>query len=220
MPTLADISKIVVREPYIKGKSFVGVVKKNDDTTEKLGRIRVNIPELHGDIADDDLPWVHSTMGPKSGIMYMIPEVDDIVNVVFQEDDIYHGYYTPSSFSTNTKVDDFDEDYPDTYGFLDSQKTKIKINKKTGTLEITHRDKNKLSIDKDGKITIEGGKAHSGSGEQDTDVILDGKFNLTVKKEATITCQDKVDITVTKDVTIDGSQDIIIKSGGIVKVNP
>lgn len=53
----------------------------------------------------------------------------------------------PANYSTK-------EDYPDTYGFIDSVKNWFKINKRKGHAEFVHQSTTQIKIDKAGNVTM------------------------------------------------------------------
>lgn len=151
---LKDDSK-QLSHPY-KGK----VVDTDEKEEEKLGRIKVDIPELWGDNANDPggLPWVY----PKYGSTYIrefgVPDKGDVVEVEFQ----YGNRYLP--VYTNKPLFDFDEEpdklpdefktenYPKVYGNWDSIGNKYYVDKVTGKVTYYHKSGTKLEISGDGDI--------------------------------------------------------------------
>lgn len=148
---------------------------------EKLGRVKVNISGIfEGDAAN--LPWVYprrnDLLGGKSDSgRYAVPEIDSYLEVRFPTEDIYSPFYYGYWEDANTHLADFDTDYPDTYGWVDSNGTKCIINKKQMSLDFTHVSGIEVSMDKDGNL------------------------NLTVPKDMTEAITGNKTVNVTEDLT-------------------
>jgi hypothetical protein len=163
-----------------------GVVVDNEDP-EKLGRVKVEIKGLI-EGAPDDLPWcIPSTLDAKT---MDVPKVGDELIIEFPYNDIYAPFYGGGWHNANTKADGFDEDYPNTFGFIkdnislllnDKAKKgeftvgdfKVTI-KDDGSIEMSATDfvallSGKLEIKSDADVTVEGGGAGKFVGKGGTD---------------------------------------------------
>lgn len=134
------------------------VVKDNDDP-DKLGRIKVVIKDLLEGISIDNLPWIYPrnpySLGGRVDLStFSVPEIDSEVSVVFPYNNIYFGFYTGYWQSEITHQTLFDEDYPESYGKIDSTETWWKINKTQEYVEFRHVSETTIRIDKDGNIYI------------------------------------------------------------------
>ena len=87
-----------LQEDRLVGKYFVGVVVDNDDSESedglKLGRVRVRIPEIFGEIPTAELPWASVLRRVQNGAIanvstFHVPDVDSRVVVVFDKGDVY-----------------------------------------------------------------------------------------------------------------------------------
>ena len=135
----------------------VGIVKKNDDP-KKLGRIKVVIQGLLEGLSVDSLPWIYpnspSGQGGRVDLSeFQVPEVDTEVVVDFKGS-IYHGFYSGYFQSERTHQTLFDENYPDTYGKIDSTVSWWRVNKSEEYSEYYHVSGTTIRIDKDGNLYI------------------------------------------------------------------
>ncbi len=157
-----------------------GVVIENNDP-KKRRRVKVRIT---GFLEGINLPWIYpknpSFLGGGQGsIDFAIPEIGSEVIVEFPFKDIYFGFYTghwgtkdePKEF-TAWSMDlfpfvEFDENYPDSYGFRDSVGNYFRVNKIKNTMEIYH----KSTTSNETRITIrDGGQV---------DIFTLGNFSIT-----------------------------------------
>lgn len=148
------------RKPF----SYEGVVVDNVDPL-KLGRVRVRVPQIHGKITDteyiptEDLPWINqrpnSFLGNSSNSgSFSVPEIDSKVVVEYPTSDPYFGYYKGGITSTETRTTVFDEDYPHSYGTVDSSGTVFRVNKMKETWDFIHPSGNYIKISQDTTIDI------------------------------------------------------------------
>lgn len=155
---------------------YNGVVVNNEDP-KKLGRLKVRTELLEG-IPDEDLPWVskkpNTFLGgsTKSGSV-SIPEKGSIVCVEYPTEDVNFGFYESYWLTMKTRVSAFDEDYPNSYGFIDSIGNLFKINKIKKTVEFKHPSGTMIFIDKDGNVKVESVK--------NIDIIAKETMNLKAK---------------------------------------
>jgi len=190
----------------IYNKSYVGKVINNIDPL-KEGRCQIKVFGIFDKIPNNDLPWaqpdfnfIGSTIGS-----FVVPPINTIVKVYFDNDDIYFPHYS-------TKVNDKNklsslrlENYPDTMViFQTDEGDYLTMNRKTKKFIFHHNSGNNLEINKDG----------------DTNILINGNENTLVKK-------DEVH-TVIGDHTIKNNNIGLIKiekdgnitiSGGYVKID-
>lgn len=148
----------VIKPSRIYAYPWIGTVVANNDP-KKLCRVKVNIPGLL-EGSPDDLPWVMvknptglGGTGNTSG--FIVPVLNSTVNVHFPYDDIYFPVYDGFYQSQQTHQSVFDEDYPDSYGFVDEWVT-VKANRKTKAINIETTNGMKLKLLENGDIEIEG----------------------------------------------------------------
>lgn len=146
----------------------LGIVVYNKDPLKK-GRVKVIIQELLTDSSNnyEKLPWVYPSRdfgitGGK-GTVLDPPELNARLKIKFTCNDInfptYTGYWSDNSnYLSFDEIQDFNPDfkldYPNVYGYQDSEKNYTLINKKKGYLEKKHFDKILEKIDKEGNYTL------------------------------------------------------------------
>lgn len=140
-------------------KPYKGIVVDNDDP-KKLGRIKVNIQGFLEGLAEE-LPWIFpenpTGLGGRADLSsFIVPEVSSRVQVEFPFDDIYAGFYTGYWQSDIThQGSTFDEDYPESYGFRDSQGTHFKVNKSKKFVEVQHTSGARIRMNDDSSVEIQ-----------------------------------------------------------------
>ena len=132
------------------------VVDNNDPG--RLGRCRVRILSVHGDkVQDDQLPWALPDFGFVGSLKgsFIVPPIDAMVSVYFEDGDRYLPRYTRKVVDTNNMPTNKDEDYPDTMVFYETDNgDKFEINRKKKTTLFEHSSGTKFEIDAIGKLTI------------------------------------------------------------------
>ena len=69
---------------------YIGKVVDNKDP-KKIGRLKINVPNIHGNIKKDDLPWANPCFPygvDNKGIVF-VPEKDTLCAVMFINGSIY-----------------------------------------------------------------------------------------------------------------------------------
>ena len=77
----------------LQGKTFIGVVADNKDPN-KIGRCRIRVVNIFDQIPVEDIPWA-SPRKDLNGNHFNVPEVGKIVNVIFDQGNLY----TPEYYS-------------------------------------------------------------------------------------------------------------------------
>lgn len=192
-------------------------VLSNDDP-EKRGRVKVRIDGLLvGDISA--LPWVFPLNpiglgGGSSSSWFSVPEVGSELVVTFPYDDIYTGFYIGYWQTAETHQTLFDEDYPESYGFMDSTGNHYKVNKAQGTMEIQHASGILLKFNQDGSLDLEVPEDLTETIDGDRSSIVGGVLNINITGNATIDSQGKVVVKGAQTVEIDGGPGNV---GGVVQ---
>lgn len=237
-----DINSLV-KFKNLKAKTKIGKVINNNDP-EKRGRIKVSLQGMFDSVDEEgsNLPWVKRCDQSFKGVhSFEIPEVGSLVEIVWSLGSRIP-MYKPAPYDSNhmeqpyerDKQEDadflFTNDYPNEWGWVDSNRFSFKINKKlnnflvrTKILKITgdtegnlniNNDKGSAFMDKQGKFNMQNEKASAFMDET-------GKFNMKnenvsayakndgeiqIKNNvATITVYSSGNITVntTGDITVD-----------------
>ena len=148
---------------------YPGKVVDNKDP-EKLGRCRVRVFGVFGDaIPDDDLPWALPDIGfvgSKVG-NFVVPPVDAIVNVYFDNGDLYMPKYTTKVNLANRELKGMVSnplgDYPNTMVFFESDEGDfLKMNRQTGEMTFNHRSGASIMITKSGHVVIDNSNTENG----------------------------------------------------------
>jgi hypothetical protein len=184
----------------------------------KLGRIKVRIKGLLEETTTAKLPYIScknpSNFGGKpdsSG--FSVPEVGSEVTVEFPFSDIYAGFYTGYWQSALTRQNLlFDDDYPESYGFTDSQIQWWRTNKAQNESEFFNEQQEGLfKLENDGSVVL--------NIKKDFNINVDGNFNLQVGGTTIILGSDDIRIKAdgTKDIYLEGTKDVLVKAGANVK---
>jgi len=174
------------RKEYSSSKHvYQGVVENNKDP-QKIGRCQVRVFGVYGDgISSELLPWAlpdNLFVGSEKGSM-VVPPVGSLVNVYFENDDMYLPKYTTKVIQ-QSKLSDmssgWDDDYPETMTFFETdQGDYFRVNRKNMTCTFKHASGVKFTIDKNGNTKI------------DT-TSKDGKFTISVGGDANIEAEGNV----------------------------
>lgn len=163
--------------------SYAGKVVDNKDP-ENLGRCKIRVYGVFDNaIPDDDLPWampnfnfVGSTVGS-----YIVPPIDSIVKVEFDQGDIYLPQYSTKVVDRNNplgKVKNLDFDgNPDVMIFFATDKGDFfKVDRKNKKMELRTSSGDFIEIDNSGDIEIN---------TKSADGLLGG--NITINAKGTVT---------------------------------
>lgn len=195
-------------------KTWTGkVIDVNDPL--KIGRVRVKIFGIYEDIPDETIPWAlpqTSYLGASSANL-IVPPIDTVVRGFFEDGDLYKPIYTSIISTENPEeaaaesyagmrgpgdsiMDDaVNSDYPHTMVLMKTDDGEgVTLNRRNGTMKITHRSGLKMQIDPNGSITIEQSmsKKITTSEAAKMDVTIEGDFNLTTNGEVNINAQKNV----------------------------
>jgi hypothetical protein len=191
-----------------------GIVKDNMDP-KKLGRLKVEVIGFLEGLTTAELPWIfpHNAygLGGKSDSSgFVVPEIDSELVVIFPYDDIYFGFYTGYWQSAVVHQTDFDTDYPETYGWLDSTGLRLKINKAQEQIDFIHPSGVTISIASTGNVSITTSGIRTETISGDTNVDVGAAVTLDVGTTITVNAGGEVSITAPSIKTI-GPTDL---SGG------
>lgn len=153
---------------------YQGIVVDRDDP-KKLGRCRIKVPSVHGDINQSDyklLPWAIYLSPNSAGndrTTFILPKLNDIVWVAFVNGDKQSPIYFGSNFAVvkgikETPVSD-DEYYTTDVVYSSGDGAKLKKNEEEIRLEyndsyISITNSGDINIKASGTITINGIKVN------------------------------------------------------------
>ena len=175
---------------------YVGKVIDNNDTTGKnLGLCKIRVYGAHGaEIPDSDLPWAEpdsNFVGSSIG-SFIVPPVGALVNVYFDNNNMYAPRYTSKVLTSNSLSLNRLDDYPDTMVFYETDEGEyFKINRKTLTSTYFHPSGTMISIDKFGNVEINNESAEQGN------ITITNNGNLTVNSNSDISINSNGDISLT-----------------------
>ncbi len=168
---------------------YTAVVLDNNDP-EKLGRVKANVYGLFDNITDiSALPWCVPELESVTGDQYIIPEVGQLIRVIFMDGDIYKPLYshkvkTPMIFGGDNPsskcTTNIDADPVNQMVLFENQFSSLQYNKKTNqllyknssgmTIQISGNSKpGEGGQNKDGALLIKVG----GSGQKDYSLKID-----------------------------------------------
>lgn len=128
-------------------KSYPAIVKNNNDP-QMLGRLQVQIPPLAG----ENLIWVQPRFLNGGVTIFAIPDINDVVEVIFESDDLQTGKWSNSE--TPTALNEaFKSDYPLTYGLADKEGNFIIINRKEKLISINSLNNINVNAENDINVT-------------------------------------------------------------------
>ena len=163
---------------------YVAIVADNNDP-EKLGRIKISIPEMTaGQVLNK---WItpQVAFGGNNNGFVAIPNVGENVWVTFRCGDPRFPIYIGSFWTKDQFPEEALEDYPNTLLIKSKQGHYIKINDTTGEISVNQSNGNTVNISEDEiNISIEGG---SNVKVNNSLVELNGNSQKAVKGDVTKT---------------------------------
>lgn len=172
-------------------RPYKGIVLSNADP-RNIGRVKAQVPGIFDSIDIDLLPWIQPWnpvgMGGRGDISYFSSlEIGSEIVVEFPYGDVYAPFYTGLWQSAITHNGVFDEDYPNTYGFIDNKGNGYRVDRTKQITEIFHSSGSRVELQQDSTIEIQSRKGVRFISEDGkTELFIDlenGNFNLTPKGE-------------------------------------
>jgi hypothetical protein len=167
----------MIAEDY-KGKIYVGIVEDNNDP-KRLGRVKVRVQSVFERIPLEHIPWAHPYTKP-NGKTYELPPLGKIVNVSFENGNMYMPYYISTdkyNINLQDKLESLsEEEYKDFVALLFDHKTRIYSDNEQLTLDYLL---NKITVGKEGinlEVKDNAQKVTLGSKSADQRVILGEHF--------------------------------------------
>lgn len=217
-------NNILDPEPKKFTERWTGKVVKVDDPL-RMGRVQVQIFGINDD-NPDCLSWAlpeNSYLGAGTANL-VVPPVDSVIRGYFENGDPYKPIYdgmisvrnpveaaaeafTGLTSPGDTILDDAVlSDYPNTMVLMKTDEGEgVTLNRKNGTMKISHRSGLKIQIDSNGSILIEQSMSKKFSQPEPAkmDVKIEGKFNLEANDDVTINAKQSVYIdSVLGDVNL------------------
>jgi hypothetical protein len=173
---LADLLRQAVQKKYemTEMKYYPAKVVAIDDPM-RLGRVRVRVFGVFGDtIPDEELPWAL----PFDSGSFNVPQEGALVNVLFENDDIYRPKYSGKVANLHNLKEmtaGYDEDYPESIVFFETENGDyFKINRKSLEMTFRHASGFIVKVNKSGDITIDNKATKAG----DININIRGNVNL------------------------------------------
>jgi hypothetical protein len=157
---------------------YNGVVEDNNDP-ERMGRCRIRVMGLYDGIQTEKLPWAlpdFTHVGIKGS--FVVPELSSIVNVYYDDSDIYQPRYFSKTLDlkNNNFEADKNEDYPNSMIFWETEKGDFsKFNRAKGEYTLKTHNGVFVKVFESGIIEISNDSTDVG----DMTLNLRGNFNIT-----------------------------------------
>lgn len=212
--------------------TYVGTVIYNTDPN-KAGRVKCTIPNLFVG-AHTELPWVYpanSAMGggKADNSSFNVPEIGALLNIRFPNGDVLNPVYEGSPQTAGTTNEAFDDDYPNSYGQVDSTGFSWKMNKTTKLLTIHHPGGVDITIDANGKLTIKTTTDSIRIEAADKIEVVAPEIDLTASTKVVVTSPEidltastkvnvvapAVNLTASTKVEIEGSSEVSVSAPSI-----
>lgn len=145
-------------ETEILEKKYIGKVVNNNDP-DKNQRCKIRVYGIYDDkIPDGDLPWAlreDTFVGSLVGSC-IIPPIDALVYVRFEDGDIYKPVYSTKALKTGKTPSDQNSNYPDNVVFFELDGgDKFYINRSTGETIYEQRAGVKITMQSNGAFKLE-----------------------------------------------------------------
>lgn len=180
---MSEPTRQIEKQSDYKGVVFIAEVVENNDP-EKRQRVRIKIPEIHGDANPPDwYPWAVPCGLRMRGMAnnvgsQAIPIIGAEVYVVLQNGDPHFPLYIGGVVSQRTQLPQLEVNYPFRYGMQDDKGNYLWVDTQVGDIELYHFSGLKIRIEPTGQITI----------DSPSNLIanFNGHVNINVVEDATI----------------------------------
>lgn len=193
-------------------KEFLGVVVDNADPLN-LGRVKIRVQEVFGStIPVAALPWaipLREAMFGGAGNLssFAVPVIGTRLTVRFHRGDVYTPMYTAAPLSLAELIPDMATNYPNRYGMVDPNGSKLVVDTTDETVKYTHVSGTVLNIFTDGAVDVD---HFSGTRFQ---IKADGNVVVDVVKSVTWNVTDDIDFNAT-NITFSASNLIDMSGDG------
>lgn len=196
--------KEVVNKVDRMGRHYHATVVDNDDP-KQLGRVKAIIIDLFVDDDPEKLPWIFPERdsfqgGSEDSGTFDCPMLGSVILVKFPTKDIYYPVYFGYPLNELTKQKLFLENYPFSYGKLDTSGNFYRVDMVAGDAWYKHSAKKLIDgkpdpegedldgsfwhIDKEGNLNINIKKNVIFNFDADVDIRILGKLTVSILKEA------------------------------------
>lgn len=137
----------------IENRFFRGKCVDNNDPF-KIGRVRIRVEGIHDNFQDSQIPWSLSALNMccnagTGGID--IPDINTNVWILYLSEQGDSSLYFGASYTRNSILStELLEDYPNTYGFVDSYNNVFVVNKIKGYFRLLLKDGAELDFHSNG----------------------------------------------------------------------
>ncbi|HWY34471.1 MAG TPA: phage baseplate assembly protein V [Nitrosopumilaceae archaeon] len=158
----------------LQGKLAPAIVINNNDPT-KTQRVQYRISTIHQGRTDAELVWAipigWSTQGNSAGIGDIsVPQIGAKILIFFPENDEHDTYYFADYHDKSTQIVELQENYPNSYGRIDSSGNLWLVNTQTNTVRFIHVTGSYIKINADGSTEC--------GSQQTLNVFAHGALNL------------------------------------------
>jgi len=197
----------------VRDGNYCGIVKDVEDPL-KLGRVRIEVFGFFEGLDPTLLPWAipasNITGGSVSGGgFYSVPKVDSLVNVKFDNGNIYCPIYTFIQRISNELKDEISASYTNAHSLIYDTTT-------DGFLKVYFTEEKGLMIDyKKSQINVKPDKSivvQNASGDGVFEMLDDGTMNITQANDINIKCETSINIESTSDINIKTDANLNIES--------
>ena len=139
-------------------------------------------------------PWAtpdFNFIGGSNG-SFIVPPINALVRVYFDNNDVYAPMYTTKAFNKGTTFSgDISEDYPDTMVFFETDQGEyFKINRKTQKTTYKHSSGTTVIIDVNGNITIDNTATEAGA----LTINIQGSANINTVGDTSVIAEGNVNV--------------------------
>jgi len=149
-----------VRKQELTGRFFIGkIVSEPDADTAQLERVRVRVPHVFDDMADEDLPWAIPVKQRGNGAIenvgtFGVPVKGTDVFVLFEAGDIYSPLYFGSVVTAEDMKMIAGTTYGKTVGMQDPSGNYMYLDYATNIAKFHHVSGTEIIVAANGAVTI------------------------------------------------------------------
>lgn len=149
-----------VKKQELTGRFFIGkVVSEPDADPAQLERVRVRVPHIFDDMADEELPWAmpvkHRANGSIGSVgSFGVPVKDTDIFVLFEAGDIYSPLYFGSAVTAEDLKQIAGTTYGKTVGMIDPSGNYLYLDYATNIAKFHHTSGTEITVAANGAVTI------------------------------------------------------------------